>query len=155
MDTAKLKEFVRLETDKRRLEGEMKLVKKRLEELKELLVPQFLEDGFQSTEIDGRTVYIHSEVRPAMVNGREQVVAALRAENLDQYIGVNHQSFAAYVREVAREVADGIAHENAAKPLEAQRVMSEEDVRSALPAALRGEVAITFDYDLRSTKASS
>ena len=88
-----------------------------------------------------------------MVNGREQVVEALRKEGLDQYIGVNHQSFGAFVREVAREVEDGIARENALKPVEQQHVMDEEDVRAALPAALRDQVSITFDHDLRSRKA--
>ncbi len=153
MDTALLKEFVSLETQKRRLEAELKLIKQQIDALKELLIPQFLEDGFQSTEIDGRTVYIHAEVRPAMVNGRDEVVSALRVEGLDQYIGVNHQSFGAFVREVAREVEDQIAHENAGKPFEQQHVMTEEDVRAALPAALRDQVAITFDHDLRSRKA--
>jgi NADP-dependent 3-hydroxy acid dehydrogenase YdfG len=131
----------------------MKLTKQKLDDLKQALIPQFLEDGFQSTEIDGRTVYIHAEVRPAMVNGREQVVEALRKEGLDQYIGVNHQSFGAFVREVAREVEDAIARENASKPFEQQHVMDEEDVRAALPAALRDHVSITFDHDLRSRKA--
>jgi NADP-dependent 3-hydroxy acid dehydrogenase YdfG len=153
MNIAQLKEFVCLETEKRRLEGEVKLVKQKLDDLKDALIPQFLEHGFQSTEIDGRTVYIHGEVRPAMVNGREQVVAALRTEGLDQYIGVNHQSFGAYVREVAREVEDDIARENAKKPFEQHHVMDEEDVRAALPTALREQVAVTFDHDLRSRKA--
>jgi len=153
MNTAQLKEFVCLETEKRRLEGELKLTKQKLDDLKQALIPQFLEDGFQSTEIDGRTVYIHAEVRPAMVNGREQVVEALRKAGLDQYIGVNHQAFGAFVREVAREVEDGIARGNASKPFEQQHVMDEEDVRAALPAALRDQVSITFDHDLRSRKA--
>ena len=75
-----------------------------------------------------------------MVNGREQVVAALRTEGLDQYIGVNHQSFGAYVREVAREVEDDIARGNASKPFEQQHVMNEEECarRAAHRAARTG-----------------
>ncbi len=153
MNIAQLKEFVGLETAKRRLEAELNLTKQKLDDLKEALIPQFLEDGIQKTTVDGRTVSIVTDVRPAMVNGREEVVKALRAEGLDQYIGVNHQSFGAYVREIAREVEEAIARENSGKPQEEQKVMTEDDVRSALPEALRTEVAIAFEYKLRSQKA--
>jgi hypothetical protein len=153
MNIAQLKEFVSLEAQKRRLDAELNLTKQKLDELKDALIPQFIEDGIQRTTVDGRTVSIVTEVRPSMVNGREEVVKALRAEGLDQYIGVNHQSFGAYIREVAREVEDAIARENAGKPVEERRLMTEDDVRAALPGTLRDQVAIAFEHKLRSQKA--
>ena len=56
-------------------------------------------------------------------------------------------------REVAREVEDAIARDNAGKPVEEHRLMTEDAVRAALPAALRDQVAITFEHKLRSQKA--
>ena len=154
MNTEQIKEFVRLEKEKRRIESELDLVEKKIKDLKEVLVPQFLAANCQHTNMDGRTVYVHTDIRPAMVNGRDAVVTALREESLDQYIGVNHQGLGAYVREIAREVEDTIARENAANPQEQHRVFAEEDVRAALPGKLRDEIAVIFKYDLRSKQAN-
>lgn len=154
MNTEQIKEFVRLEKEKRHIESELALVEKQIKDLKEILVPQFLAANCQHTNMDGRTVYVHTDIRPAMVNGREAVVAALEAEGLDQYIGVNHQGLGAYVREIAHEVEDTIARENAATPQEQHKVFGEEDVRAALPGKLRDEIAVVFKYDLRSKQAN-
>ncbi len=154
MNMQQLKEFVSLEVRKRDLETDLNLARQQLDDLKEVLIPQFLEDGVQSMKVDGRSVSITREVRAAMVNGREEVVRALREAELDQYIGVNHQSFGAYVREVAREVEDLIVRENGSKPPEEQRLMTEEDVRTALPAPLAAAVQISFDHKLQSRKAA-
>ena len=85
MNTEQVKEFVRLEKDKRRIKSELDLVEKKLDELKGALIPQFLAANCDHTAIDGRTVYVHTEIRTAMVNGRDATVAALRREGLDQY----------------------------------------------------------------------
>lgn len=154
MNDEQVREFVRLEKDKRRVEAELGVIEKRIKDLKEALLPQFLAANCQHTSVDGRTVYVHTDIRPSMVNGRESVVAALEAEGLDQYIGVNHQGLGAYVREIAREVEDNIARENAAIPQESHKVFGEEDVRAALPGKLRDELAVVFKYDLRSKQGS-
>jgi hypothetical protein len=58
------------------------------------------------------------------------------------------------VREIAHEVEDTIARENAATPQEQHKVFGEEDVRAALPGKLRDEIAVVFKYDLRSKQAN-
>jgi hypothetical protein len=96
MNDEQVREFVRLEKEKRRAEAELGVIEKRIKDLKEVLLPQFLAANCQHTSVDGRTVYVHTDIRPSMVNGREAVVAALEAEGLEQYIGVNHQGLGAY-----------------------------------------------------------
>lgn len=154
MNDEQVKEFVRLEKEKRRVEAELGRIEKLIKDLKEALLPQFLAANCQHTSVDGRTIYVHTDIRPSMVNGREAVVSALEAEGLDQFIGVNHQGLGGYVREIAREVEGSIARENAAVPQEQHKVFSEEDVRAALPGKLRDEIAVVFKYDLRSKQGN-
>lgn len=145
-----IKEFVRLEKEKRKLKSELDLVDQAIDRLKESLIPQFLEKNREHDRIDERTVYIQRSIYPAMVNGAAATVAALRKAGVDSLIGVNHQRLAGYVTEIARDVAEQLKRDNQARPQDQHQMFSEELVRAALPEPLREEVSITFKYDLRS-----
>ena len=145
-----IKEFVRLEKEKRRLKSELDLVDQAVDKLKESLIPQFLEKNREHDRVDGRTVYIQRTVHPAMVNGAAATVVALRTAGVDSLIGVNHQRLGSYVREIAEEVEEAIRRENELRPLEQHRLCTEEEVRQGLPEALQPEISIAFKYDLRS-----
>ena len=145
-----IKEFVRLEKEKRRLQSEVNLIDQKLDKLKESLIPQFQAVNRKHDRVDDRTVYIQRTVYPAMVNGAAATVAALRKAGVDSLIGVNHQRLGGYVREIARDVEEQIERENQMNPPEMHRLFDEEAIRQALPEALRGEINITFQYDLKS-----
>jgi hypothetical protein len=147
MNMAQVKEFVCLEKRKRDLDAELKKVKQQLEDLSDALVPQFLNNGIDKVTADGRTVKIVQQVVASPVNGGFEVVAALKASELGQYVGENYndQSIRGYVNEVAREVADRAARE--------ERLYTEEEVRAALPEPLGRAVKIHFIHKVSSTKA--
>ncbi len=147
MNMEQLKEFVCLENRKRDLDAELKGVKAKLDELEEVLIPQFIEAGLTKATVDGRTVSVAQEIYASPLDGRERVVEALKASELAQYVSENYNtnSLSAFVREVARDVAAQAERE--------ERIFTEEDVRAALPAPLGLALKISFVHTLRSRKA--
>ncbi len=142
-----LKEFVALEKRKRDLDSELKGIAARLDDLEQALIPQFLNDGVNSLRIDGRLVYLAQEIYAGPLNDRGEVIAALKASELGQYVSENYntQSLRAFVREVAEDVRLRCEQE--------ERLFSEEAVRAALPAPLGAALKISFVHSLRSRKA--
>jgi|SRR5579885_1413818 len=147
MNMEQLKEFVALEKRKRDLDSELKAIAARLEDLEQALVPQFLNDGVNSMHIDGRQVYLAQEIYAGPLNDRAEVIAALKASELGQYISENYntQSLKAFVREVAEEVRMRCQQDD--------RLFTEEEVRAALPAPLCDALKISFVHSIRSRKA--
>jgi len=147
MNMDQLKEFVALEKRKRDLDSELKSIAARLEDLEQALVPQFLHDGVASMRVDGRTVYLARDIYAGPLNDRSEVIAALKASELGQYVSENYntQSLKAFVREVAEEVRLRCEQE--------ERLFTEDEVRAALPAPLGDTLKISFVYSLRSRKA--
>ena len=62
MNMEKLKRFVALEDEKKSLAKKLETIKNDLEKLEFELIPDFVEDGVQSMNVDGRTVYIGRDV---------------------------------------------------------------------------------------------
>ena len=147
MNIEQLKEFVCLETRKRELDSELKAIAARIDDLEQALVPQFLSDGVASMKVDGRTVYIAQDIQASPLNGRDEVIAALRSSELGQYVSENYntQSLRAFVREVAGEVRLRCQQQD--------RLFSEEEIRTALPSPLCDALKISFVHSLRSRKA--
>jgi len=142
-----LKEFVALEKRKRDLDSELKSIAARLDDLEQALVPQFLNDGVNSLRIDGRLVYLAQEIFAGPLSDRGEVIAALKASELGQYVSENYntQSLKAFVREVAEDVRLRCQQE--------ERLFTEEEVRAALPAPLGAALKISFVHSLRTRKA--
>src|SRR6266567_6961936 len=108
MNQQQLKEFVCLEKRKRDLDAELKQVKQQIDDLEQVLIPQFAEMGENpSVRVDGLTISLVQEVYASPLNDREEVADALKRSELGQYVAENYNSnsLSAYVREVAREVA--------------------------------------------------
>jgi hypothetical protein len=147
MNMEQLREFVALEKRKRDLESELKQIIDRLDDLERTLVDQFLNDGVSSMKIDGRLVYIARDIYAGPLIDRSEVIAALKASGLGQYVCENYntQSLRAFVREVAEEVNLRCEQE--------ERLLTEEEVRAALPAPLGAALKISFVHSLRSRKA--
>jgi hypothetical protein len=150
MNMEQLREFVSLENRKRDLDAELKAANQRLDELEDLIIPQFIEAGVPSiaVTVDGstRTLSIYPDVYASPLNGRTEVAAALKASELGQYVAENYNSnsLTAYVREVWREVLLLARQQN--------RVAGEEDVRAALPKPLGEVLKISLVHKLSSRK---
>jgi hypothetical protein len=150
MNMEQLREFVSLENRKRDLDAELKAANQRLDELEDLIIPQFIEAGVPSiaVTVDGstRTLSIYPDVYASPLNGRTEVAAALKASELGQYVAENYNSnsLTAYVREVWREVLLLAKQQN--------RVAGEEDVRAALPKPLGEVLKISLVHKLSSRK---
>lgn len=147
MNMEQLKQFVALEKRKRDLDSELKQIAARLDDLEQALVPQFLNDGVNSLRIDGRLVYLAQEIYAGPANDRSEVIAALKASELGQYVSENYntQSLRAFVREVAEDVRLRCEQQ--------ERLFTEEEVRAALPAPLGAALKISFVHSLRTRKA--
>jgi hypothetical protein len=147
MNMDQLKEFVALEKRRRDLDSELKQIAARLDDLEQALVPQFLNDGVNSLRIDGRLVYLAQEIFAGPLNDRREVIAALKASELGQYVSENYntQSLKAFVREVAEDVRLRCEQQ--------EWLFTEEEVRAALPAPLGAALKISFVHSLRTRKA--
>jgi hypothetical protein len=147
MNTAKVKEYVCLETRKRALDAELKQVDQDLKALERIVVDEMINAGFQKVEADGRTLKLVPDVLPSPVEGRLAVVDALREAGLDQFIPQNYNDSAlrGYVKEIAREVI--------ARAKDDGRVADAEEIRAALPEPLGRALKIYYGHKLSSTKA--
>jgi len=150
MNMEQLREFVSLENRKRDLDAELKATNQKLDELEDLIIPQFIEAGVPSiaVTVDGstRTLSIYRDVYASPLNDRAEVAAALKASELGQYVAENYNSnsLTAYVREVWREVVQTAQRED--------RVATEDDVRAALPKPLGDAIKISLVHKLSSRK---
>jgi len=147
MNMEQVKEFVALEKRKRELDSELKAIAAKLDDLEQALVPQFLSDGVNSLKINGRMVYLAQDIYAGPLRDRGEVIAALKASELGQYVSENYntQSLKAFVREVAEEARLRCQQE--------ERLFSEEEVRLSLPTPLGDTLKISFVHSLRSRKA--
>lgn len=146
MNMEQLKEFVCLENRKRDLDSELKATKQKLDDLEQVLVPQFIDDGVQRMTVDNRTVSLAQDIYASPVGERADVVAALKASELGQYVAENYNtnSLTAFVREVARDVAVLAGREG--------RPYGEDEVLKALPQPLGTALKVSFIHSLRSRK---
>jgi hypothetical protein len=152
MNMEPLREFVSLETRKKELDADLKAAKQRLDELEEIIIPQFIEDGVPSmtVEVNGakRTLSIYPDVYASPLNDRDEVVDALKQSELGQYVAENYNSnsLTGFVREVWRELRQTAGRE--------QRVIDENDLRAALPVPLASVLKLSIVHKLSSTKRS-
>ena len=150
MNMEPLREFVSVETRKKELDAELKAAKQRLDELEEVIIPQFIEEGVpaMTVEVDGvkRTLSIYPDVYASPLNGRDEVVDALKQSELGQYVAENYNtnSLTSFVREVWKELRQTASAE--------RRIVSEDDLRQALPAPLASVLKLSLIHKLSSTK---
>lgn len=143
-----LKEFIRLENEKKRLTTELDGVKAQLEVLNGIITNQFVTAGTQSMSVDKRTVYLARDIFASPRGPKESVIEALKSdEDLAAYVSENYnaQSLSAYVREVAKEVEAACNRDG--------RLFCAEEIIKALPESLRSTVNVFIKHIIRSRKA--
>jgi hypothetical protein len=146
VNTENLKEFVALEKEKADLKLREKTINTRLDELSELITKQFVEDGIQSTNIDGRTVYMHRDLYASPIGGDKEAVArALKESDLSQYVreDYNANSLKAYVREMVRGAEERARVEGTIL----------EDLSSAIPPGLAATLKLSTVYSVSSRRS--
>ena len=154
-----LREFVSLEKRRKDLDAESKAIKQRLDELEQEIVPLFIEEGVPSMAVTvacpqcgahttTRTLSIYPDVYASPLNDREEVVAALKQSELGQYVAENYNtnSLTSFVRELWKDLRETAGRE--------QRVVTEEDLRAALPAPLQNVLRVSMIHKLSSTRSS-
>ena len=150
MNMEPLREFVSLETRKKELDADLKATKQRLDELEDQIIPMFVEEGVPSmtVEVDGvkRTLSIYPDVYASPLNDREEVVDALKQSGLDQYVAENYNtnSLTSFVREIWKELLATAGRE--------KRIVTEDDLREALPLILAGTLKLSIIHKLSSTR---
>lgn len=150
MNMEPLREFVSLETRKKELDADLKATKQRLDELEQQIIPMFVEEGVPSmtVEADGvkRTLSIYPDVYASPLNDREEVVDALKQAGLDQYVAENYNtnSLTSFVREIWKELLATAGRE--------KRIVTEDDLRAALPLVLAGTLKLSIIHKLSSTR---
>lgn len=150
MNMEPLREFVSLETRKKELDADLKATKQRLDELEQQIIPMFVEEGVPSmtVEVDGlkRTLSIYPDVYASPLNDREAVVDALKQAGLDQYVAENYNtnSLTSFVREIWKELLATAGRE--------KRIVTEDDLRAALPLVLAGTLKLSIIHKLSSTR---
>ena len=159
MNMEPLREFVSLEKRKKDLDAELKATKQRLDELEAEIIPLFIEDGVPSMAVavacphcgahsTTRTLSIHPDVYASPLNDREEVVDALKQSELAQYVAENYNtnSLTSFVRELWKELRESAGRE--------QRVVTEDDLKAALPKPLQDVLKISLIHKLSSTRSS-
>jgi hypothetical protein len=150
MNMEPLRDFVSLETRKKELDADLKATKQRLDELEDQIIPMFVEEGVPSmtVEVDGvkRTLSIYPDVYASPLNDREEVVDALKQSGLDQYVAENYNtnSLTSFVREIWKELLATAGRE--------KRIVTEDDLRAALPLILAGTLKLSIIHKLSSTR---
>jgi hypothetical protein len=150
MQLEPLREFVSLEQKKKDLDAELKATKQKLDELEDQIIPMFIEAGVPSmtVEVNGakRTLSIYPDVYASPMNDREEVVDALKQSELDQYVAENYNtnSLTSFVREIWKELRHNATRE--------ERVVTENDLRAALPQPLQGVLKLSLIHKLSSTR---
>lgn len=126
-----IRSFHELETERRELESQLKDLKKRQEQLKVHLIEAFADNGIQSINVDGLTVYLHRQIW-ASASGPE-AMAALKEVGLDDLVKetCNAMTFSAWVRE---------------QPTDDQGM-------PILPPELDGRANVSERFDIRSRKS--
>jgi hypothetical protein len=147
MNMQPIKRYVCLENRKRELDTELKLITKQLIDIEREVVQEFLNDGVDKITADGRTLKIVPEVFASPVEDRWAVVEALKKAGLDQYIPQNYNDaqLRSFVKDIAGEILSQAENED--------RIVTADDIRTALPAPLGQALNVYLGHKLSSRKA--
>lgn len=131
MNTDQAAEYIRLHRRKKEIEGELKRVKKDMEDLEQTVLDDMVKDGVGNMKIRDQMLYIHRQLWASPKAGEtEQVCDALRELGHDDLVQerINTQSLSALVREW-------------------------DDIGEPIPAVLEPHVNASEKFSLRVRKA--
>jgi len=148
MNNELIKGYVCLADRKKELDAELKRVGHDLKEMTEKVIDEIHNAGFESVTIDGRKVTIKEDLYARARGEDHELVAALRASGLEQYVApesYNESSISKYVREIWNDLRDAARGR--------KTVVTEESLRAALPEHVSKVLKISFVYKLSNTQA--
>ena len=102
-----LKPYVALHKQKTRLEAELADTKERMKEMEPVLTKSFTDEGLQSINLDGHTVYLNRQIW-AGADDKDDMIKVLKAMDDDTWRflvadNVNSSKLSARVRECERD----------------------------------------------------
>lgn len=105
MNTERVGQFIALTREKRIFDAKLKAIKVRIAALEAEILDEQLEEGWESTKIDGITVSRRVDVRAGVKSeiGHEEAGIVLRSLGLDFLIGaptIHHMRLGSWVREI-------------------------------------------------------
>ena len=112
MDTVKVKLYRDLRDEEKRLGAEAGGIKERANALEKELLEEFGEEGVQSVQVDGSTVYLKRELWAAKASDdvdSERIRQALHDAGLSEFVTEKHNSstLSAYLRNLEDALDDG------------------------------------------------
>lgn len=99
MKTSDAKEFIRLTDEKKKLQAESKAIQKALDNCGERLMSSMQEQGMQSFNMDGHTIYLLRDVTTSAGGNTEALVMGLRKARLGYMLQASPQKLKAWVKE--------------------------------------------------------
>lgn len=137
-------EYIELDDQRKGKEGEVDKLKERMAELEPQIMERFENAGMQSMKSkQGTVIYIRRDLWSGAKEGAEVLLLeALKSVGLGDMVRerVNSQTLSAYIREQEKEQFGANV---SAKP---------EEIIEVLPEPLRGAIAITERFSLRTRK---
>jgi hypothetical protein len=145
-----IKRYVALEDVVSELERQLAGHKKDAEELEQSIMQDFVDDGVQSINLAGRTVFLKEDlfVSPSVAeNGRRAVAEALIAAGYKELVEANYNANS--LTALCRDLID-------IKRSEAEELGEIfDDLGSALPEQLRATLRVTQRFKIQSLKAET
>jgi hypothetical protein len=142
-----IKQYVCLADRKKELDAEAKIAAHDLKLLGERVIDEIHNAGFEKVTVDGRTVSIKEDIFVSTRGDDDELVAALKAADLAQYVApesYNRTSIEKYVRELWKDLRGGGKKAN---------LVTEQDLRMELPMAVSALLSIAFVYKISNTQA--
>lgn len=137
-------EFIELDEQRKGKEGEIDKIKERMTELEPQIMERFENAGIQSMKSkQGTVIYIRRDLWSGAKDGADVLLLeALKSVGLGDMVKekVNTSTLSAYVREQEKE------------QFGANVTASPEEIIGVLPEALRGAIAITERFSLRTKR---
>lgn len=133
MNTAWIRDWMKMVERKREAEERIAEINEQIKECERLILRDLQEEGVDRITVDGKTVYVRREVWASSGGDTPALVQAFKEEGLDELVTetVSSQRLSAWVREHDPE-----------------RSMSEEEIVSALPPRIAPHVKVTEVFKL-------
>ncbi len=103
MDATKLRKLAELYDQRKALEDAIKQVKGQEDQLNAELVEDFMQDGISSTNMDGRTFYLHQQTWATTKGDPQAAVKALMAAGMPECLMMGTMRVSGMIREAGEE----------------------------------------------------
>lgn len=151
MDNEAIRRFVSLARRKKDLDAELKEATKELAEAREAAIEALLAAGYSAVDVDGRHVKLSQKASAKPAEDRAAIIEALKTSSVSGLVAEDYNTRT--LDSVVNEILDDVRRR--AKEEKWDRLLTEEDVRTALPEPLRDVLKVSFYYLLSSTNATA